>query len=255
MRWLPGVLLGAALCAPSSALAYNFSFGGSIAASDDITSISLAADDGTGGQTLVFDTSTNTLMFTSSVSQINFSNRASISGIPTGALVFTSALSLNGAFTFAGNTFTAASFANGGADFTIWDDPMGASPVKVLEGNFDGDGLLVTIRTQVTLAVGELSGDYTLSGGNADVVAAHGPSGSIDQSFQAGSLVGSNPFPSLCGVIVENTSLPSCLTGPNDWLDFNANPTSTLVPAAVPEPGLAALAFAALGGLAVLRRR
>jgi len=251
---LSGLILCLLLLGPGSAEAFTFSFGGSIAASDVISSITLAADDGSGGSTFVFDTSTNTISFTSSVSQINFTNRASITGIPTGKLSFTSVVSLNGSFVFAGNTFTAGDFTNGAADFTIWDDPGGAT-VKFLEGEYQGDGLLVTIRAQAGTAIGEISGDYTITGGAADVVAAHGPSGSLDQVFTVGTLVGSNPFPSLCGIVVQNTSSPQCLGGPNDWLDFEANPTSTLIPdAIVPEPGSALLIGLGLAGLAACRR-
>jgi hypothetical protein len=235
-----GLLLAAA---PAGATTFSF---GTIAATDIITSITLAADDGSGGNTFEFDTSTNTLTITSSVTQINFANKPSISGIPIGDVIFTTQLSLTGAFSYVPPVtpvITSGTFTNGMTDFTIWDIAGGGT--SVLEADFIGGGLLVTTRVITGVVHGELSGDFVITGGDADAQAAFGnDGGSIDQLFPI--TVGSN----LCNRTVICTLVTSGVA--TDWKTFEANPTSTLV--RLPEPAAATL-LALAAPLVALRRR
>lgn len=235
------LLLTMVLLAPS-ARATTFSFG-DIAASDVITSITLAADDGTGGATLDFDTSNNSITITSSVTQINFANKAAISGIPIGDVIFSSQVFLNGSYTFIPGinpTVTLGDFTNGAADFTIWDVAGGTT--KVLEADYDGAGLRFQARLQVGTVLGEMSGDFTLTGGDADAQSAFGSTGSIDQIFPITQTLNSN----LCGII---TNCPVA----TDWLTFSANPTTTLQATSTPEPGSTLLLLGAPAALALRR--
>jgi hypothetical protein len=236
-----GLLLAAA---PAGATSFSF---GTIAATDVITSITLAADDGSGGNTFEFDTSTNTLTITSSVTQINFANKPAISGIPIGDVIFSTQLSLSGAFSYAppvNPTNSSGTFSNGMTDFTIWDVAGGGT--SVLEADFTGGGLLVTTKVTTGVVYGELSGDFVVTGGDSDAQAAFGSTGELDQLFPV--TVGSN----LCNKTVI-CSGPGGNSGvATDWKTFEANPTSTLVP--LPEPA-AALLLALVAPLLAVRRR
>jgi hypothetical protein len=236
-----GLLFAAA---PASATSFSF---GTIAATDVITSITLAADDGSGGNTFEFDTSTNKLTITSSVTQINFANKPSISGIPIGDVIFSTQLDLSGAFTFVppvNPTTSSGTFTNGMTDFTIWDVAGGGT--SVLEADFTGGGLLVTTRVIAGVVHGELSGDFTITGGDADAQAAFGNAGgSLDQLFPI--TVGTN----LCDKTAICSSGTSGLA--SDWKTFEANPTSTLV--RLPEPAAGLLLLLAAPLLAGCRRR
>ncbi len=239
------VVVAAVAALPGRANATVFSFG-TIDATDEITSIQLSADDGSGSPTVDFDTSTNTLVISASVSTINFANKAAISGIAAGDVVFSSTVDLTGAYSFGGPvnpTFTAGSFTNGvAADFSITDIAGGN---MVLSADYVGS-LDLTILAAGFVIRGEFSGEFDLidigTGTDADVAAAWGSSGTYDQLFTIGT--GAN----LCWQV---TNCPVA----TDWVDWSANTTSTLLPVAVvPEPqGL--LLMLSAGGLAALIRR
>lgn len=240
-----GILLAALLLAAPSARATTFSFG-DILSTDNITAITLAADDGAGGQTFDFDTSTNTITITSSVTAIKFSNKADITGIPIGDVIFSSQVSLNGSFTFVGSSnpvFTFGDFTNGAADFTIWDWAGGA--VKVLEGDYQGAGLTTQLIHSGGVVSGEISGDFDVNGGDADAQAAFGATGSIDQIFSI--TAGFN----LCTTVV--VCVPAFNGFAIDWQSFTANPTSTLQ-ATAPEPSNTLLLLSAVAAAFALRR-
>jgi hypothetical protein len=245
--WAVALLLAAA---PSSATLFSF---GTIDATDVITSISLASDDGMGGNTFEFDTSTNTLTITSSVTQINFANKGPIAGIPIGDVIFSTQLQLNGAYSFVlpvNPTQTTANFINGLTDFTITDIAGGA--VSVLEADFDGLGLEVQTRVLTGVLLGELSGAFTITGGDADAVAAFGnDGGTIDQVFSIMTVpLGGN----LCNRTVICSAITSGVA--TDWKTFEANPTSTLLRTlVVSEPYAAALLLLATAPLAARFRR
>jgi hypothetical protein len=230
------------LLAAMPAWATNFSFG-SVAATDDITSIQMAADDGAGGNTFKFDTTTNVLTITASVTQINFSNRLPITGIPIGDVIFSAQLDQNGAFSYVANIQTSGNFSNGIlADFTIWDVAGGA--VSVMEGDFIG-GLVVTFLAQGGVIRGELTGEYQVNGGDADFQSAFGPQGDIEKLITT-QFTGAN----LCNKIISCTLVTS--GAPIDWRTFQTNATSTLTP--LPEPSAALLLALAAAPLAALRR-
>jgi hypothetical protein len=235
-----GLLLAAA---PAGATLFSF---GTIDATDVIESISLAADDGMGGNTFEFDTSTNTLIITSSVTQINFGNNTSISGIPIGDVIFSTQLQLNGSFFYfpaSTPTLTRGDFTNGLTDFTITDIAGGG--ISVLEADFLGAGLRVGTRVITGVVHGELTGTFDVTGGDADVQAAFGnDGGTLNQLFAI--TAGSN----LCNLTVLCASGTSGAA--TDWKTFEANPTSTLI--RLPEPHAAALLLLAAAPLAARLR-
>lgn len=232
------------LClAPTVAGATSFSFG-TITASDTIASIELAADTG-GSTTVSFTTVDDRLVIDASVSTIHFTDGSSISGIPAGSVVFQSTVYVTGTPTYIppiNPVFTSIDFMNGvAADFSIMDLTGG---LTMLAGDFVG-ALNMTAQASGGVVRGEVSGTFTVDtlASDADFAAAFGSQGTFDQLLNLG--LGSN----LCGIV---TTCPA-----PDLIDFEANPTSTLMPVAVPEPSLSLLLGAVLlgGGLALGRER
>jgi hypothetical protein len=166
-------------------------------------------------------------------------------------VIFSTQLSLNGAYSFVppvNPIQTTANFNNGLTDFTIWDVAGGGT--SVLEGDFNGAGLQVQTRLQTGVILGELSGSFLITGGDADAQAAFGnDGGTINQVF---SIMNNSGLNNLCNKTVVCASVTTGLA--NDWKTFEANPTSTLV--RLPEPHAAALLLlAAVPVAARLRRR
>jgi len=233
-------LLSALLLCPAGAGATVFSFG-EIKATDEITAIRLAADSGSG-TTIDFTSVDGKLVLEASVAQFDFANKAPITGIPVGDVLFVGTVFIQGAPVFLpfGNPFptqTFASFDNGAIDWSIWDVAGGGT--AVLKADFDST--LDFSAIDAFLLQGELTGLYDIVGGNADAMAAFGSAGDINASLNFGNA-------DVCG------KLATC-PFPTGYKNWSANPTMTLRPVETPEPGALGLLAGPLLAMAVARRR
>lgn len=243
---ITGLALAVALVLPALAGAVTLSTGDVILGTDQISSIQLAADSG-GGVTIDYDSVTQKLAITASVSTINFVGGGQITGIPTGDIWFSSTLDLVGAPLFLpffdpAPTFASLNFQNGlVADFTITDLGTGGAGLLMAA---DYNALLnVTIQDGATVK-GELSGTFDVLGSsNTDFKDAFGTEGEFDSLITFGSTTA-------CSLGIFDCTGP--LPALDDW---SGNPTSTLVPTAtVPEPTAILLPVLAAVGLLATRR-
>jgi len=240
---------------PIPAAAFSFLPAG-FAPGEQILSIQLAAD--TGGMpstpTVTFDTVTNQLVFQASISQIN--TTVTSYAIPIGDLIFDSQLTLSSELLLApnppltnGNLF--AEFVNGMvADFTITD--VADAGNLLLAADYNPAQLDFQAAAPATAVTGSFSSEFDVLGmSDANFAGAFGSAGNY---FANLSNFVSNGVPvttDLCDLVVNGDFL--CITGVGQLDSFTVNPTATIIPLSVPEPGSTSLI--ALGLLGVLARR
>lgn len=236
------------LLAPATSWAFSF---GTFAPGEQILSVQLAAGD-LNSPTVVFDGTTNTMVFDASVSTVT--TTLGVYNIPLGDVVFSSTVtivpgteSVFPPFPPAFGGQLSAEFANGlAADLSIVDV---AGSGLLLQGEYDGSLALVANSPGGSgfPIVGSLDGAFDVSAGDAAFLAAFGPGGNYFANLAAfmtggGSPVGSN----LCLLIAGGCPVGTTIG------DFTVNPAATITP--IPEPGVAVLTAAGLALLAGRRR-
>jgi hypothetical protein len=262
------VLASIAACwlLPASAQATAFAWG-TVNASDVITSMTFVT---TSPVSTTYDPGTGIFHLEAWLNQINFANRAPITGIAAfpDKVIFSSDIMLIPS-TF-GVTESAlnnprvlgAGFMNGVLlDLSITDVLSG---IPVLDADYHGN---LNLTAQETAPVGIVNGVLTgtmstLPSGDADVLAAFGPVGRLNGNFTnflSDGSPGPNSSPmnnNLCNLvksdnIVYTSGAPVC--GPGYGLDnFSTNANFTIT---VPEPSSALLIGLGLAGLVALRRK
>ena len=222
---------------PGAASATTFSFG-TVAATDVITSLNLT----TGTNKVTYDPGTNVMHVEAYLTTINFSNRASITGIATDTVLFTSDIMLVGG-TF-GVTESSANnprsmvsgFMNGALqDLSIFDTVGG---LTLLDADYVGNLSFTASET------GTITTPLTVNGQLNAVYASF---------FSDGAPVGNN----ICNLVKSGVgTYGSQVCGPGYALDdFAVNTTMTVNPVVIPEPGTALLLGLGLAGVAALRRK
>lgn len=248
----------AALWLPTGASATVYSFG-TINATDVITSLTFAPS----ATKTSFDPGTNFMHVEAYLSQINFSNRANITGIaPNTVLLQSDIMLVGGSFNVTpvspstNPSQFSALFTNGLVDLGIFDTVAG---LPLLDTDYIGSlGMSATEVAFVGVA-GQLSADLAiLNSSNADFLSAFGPQGELDANFSGffsdGVTVGLN----LCRLVQAGSltyANPASSTCPGGYAldDFTTNAVITIVP--VPEPGTALLLGLGIAGVAALRRK
>jgi hypothetical protein len=241
-------ITAAALLLPATSWAFSF---GTFAPGEQILSVQLAAGN-LSNPTISFDGTTNTMVFDASVSTIttNFGTY----NIPLGDVLFSSTVMIVGGTEVVVPPFApfyggdvSASFANGiAADLSIVDvGPGGAGLLLAGDYGTTLDFLANSPGGYGFPIVGNLSGGFTVSGGDAAFVAAFGPGGDYFANLASflnggGMPVGSNLCLMIDGGCPGGTTIGS----------FTVNPAATITP--IPEPGTVALLAV---GVALLARR
>jgi hypothetical protein len=233
-------LLAAALLLPGASGAFSF---GTFAPGEQILSVQLAAGD-LNSPTITFDGTTNTMVFDASVSTIT--TTLGVYNIPLGDVLFSSTVMIVGGTEqviqpfppFFGGDLSAG-FANGiAADLSIVDV---AGVGLLLQGDYVGNlGFIANSPGGSGFPiVGNLTGGFTVSGGDASFVTAFGPGGDYFANLASfltggGSPVGSNLCLMIAGGCPGGTTIG----------DFTVNPAATITP--IPEPGVAGLVLLGL---------
>lgn len=251
-------LLVAIAVAPASADAFSF---GTFAPGDTIASIELSAGGSSG---VVFDTgadpsdlSDDSLTYDASVSTITMTSGTVFDGddIPLGTVLFSSAVMPIAGTEFFGGTIIGADFENGiVADFSITDIGPGGAGL-LMEADYLGAVTMTASKFFAPFPVtGSLSGEFEVTGGDSDFTTAFGPEGDFFATL-AGFLAGGVAPSSLCDDLTNGVGAgPACL-GATDFASFTTNPTTTIVPIAVPEPRILLLLGAVAAAVGATRRR
>jgi hypothetical protein len=238
----------AALLWPSSSWAFSF---GSFAPGEQIQAVQLAAGN-LSNPTVTFDGTTDTMVFDATVSTIT-TNLGTYS-IPLGDVLFSSTVTIVPGtelviqpimFVYGG--LATAGFANGiAADLSIVDVGPGGAGL-LLQGDYNGNlGFTADSPNGWGFPItGNLTGGFSVSGGDASFLTAFGPGGNYFANLASfldggGMPVGSNLCLMIAGGCPGGTTIG----------DFTVNPTATITP--IPEPGVASLV---LLGLVVLGAR
>ncbi|NNL65275.1 MAG: hypothetical protein HKP30_03430 [Myxococcales bacterium] len=255
MRTWTLMLAMAVLLLPGRASAFSF---GTFAPGDTIISIELSAAGISGVAGVVFDTgsdpldpSDDTLTFESSVSTIKMLSGAEFT-VPLGDVIVSSVVSPLAGSEFFSTVAIGADMANGiVADLSILDiGPGGAG--MLLEADYIGAVSFTASQFFSGFPIsGSLSGDFGVTGGDADFTTAFGPQGDFFGEL-AGWLLGTSGSGTAPSSLCDLTAFGTCAF---DFASFTANPTTTITPVAVvPEPAAALLFACGIMGLAVLKR-
>jgi hypothetical protein len=253
--WLVSLLL-LVLSAPASATTFSF---GTINASDQITQLSFAP----GTTKTSFDPVSGVLHLEAYLSQIDFLNRSSISGIAPNSVVFTSDILLtSGSFSVTSipppnNPYSFLSLFESylTVDISIRDQ---TNSITALEAELVGS-------LQLTASEPGMNGQVTtnlnaLGTGDADFTSAFGNLGNLNAQlsgfFSDNASVGLN----MCNLVKFNTTVyspitTSCGAGGYALDDFTVNANMTITTTHMPEPGTALLLGLGLAGVAALRRK
>ncbi len=276
-RWNPGIgraawkrcLLATGLVLgllPGVASATMFSFG-AVNPGDVITKLSLAP----GTTKTTYNPVTNIMHIEAYLTTIDFSNRASITGIASNTILFTSdVMMVSGTFnvvTGGGATnprSLSAGFMNGALqDFSIFDT---INAISLLDADYIGNlAFSATENGSVSLPTpisGQLTGSLTtLATGDPDFLNAFGPLGTLNaqySSFFSDGVSTGTVTGNLCHLVVNDglsgaTSWPTTCPGTWGLDDFSVNAGLTIQP--VPESGTALLLGLGLLGVAALKRK
>lgn len=232
-------IAAAALLFPAASWAFSF---GSFVPGEQIQSIQLAAGN-LSNPTITFADATNTMMFSASVSTIT--TNLGIYNVTLGDVVFSSTVTIQAgtesvfqpvAPFFGGQL--GAQLANGfTADLSITDVGPGgsglllaadyASVLDFVANSPGGYGLPI---------VGSLDGDFAVTAGDASFTAAFGSAGSYFANLASFLDGGGNPVNANLCLIIAGGCPGGTAIG-----DFTVNPAATIIPIAVPEPGVLAL--------------
>jgi hypothetical protein len=267
-RMRNAVLASIAACwlLPASAQATAFAWG-TVNATDVITSMTFVT---TTPVTTAYDDGSGIFHLEAWLNQINFANRAPITGIASfpDKVIFSSDIMLIpstfGVTESAVNNprLLSAGFMNGFLlDLSITDVLSG---IPVLDADYQGN-LILTAQEVAPVGIvnGVLTGTLsTLPSGDPDVLAAFGPEAKLNGNFTnflSDGSPGPNSSPmnnNLCNLVkgdnIVYTSAMS-LCGPGYALDnFSTNANFTIT---VPEPSSALLIGLGLAGLATFRRK
>lgn len=256
------LMLAGALClaVPKGAEAFAFSFG-SISASDEIASVVLAPK--SGGVPLVsFNSLTGALTFQADVDEITLVG-GTVFDVDPGDVEFSMStiMLVPASEIFAPNpfpTFLLAQFFNGITFDLAITDVAGGSTV-MLEGEFQLPIVLTVTQQFFGAVLGAMEGDFDVVGGNADFVGAWDSLvGSFDAQITS-FLVGGVGVNQACELTTSfGTPGLACAGVPaTGFASWTSNPVVTLQPGApvVPEPPLAVLSLAVLGGVFASRMR
>jgi hypothetical protein len=251
-----GVLI-LALCwmVPTGGAAFSFLPGG-FAPGEQILSIQLSAGL-SGGPQLTFNGTTNTMTFLSAVSTIT--TNQDIYNIPLDDVVFSSSVTIVPGTEFVlapvapfSAGLTTAQLVNGlGVDLMIADIADGGN--TLLAADYDTSILFNAGAAALGLPIsGSMEGDFSLlPASDAGFAAAFGTAGNYFSNLSSFLSFGVPVGADLC-VMIDAPIL--CSNGFPMTIDsFTVNPTTTIVPLAVPEPG--ALSFLGLAMLGLMIRR
>jgi hypothetical protein len=248
------LLVGALL--PTSAAAFSF---GTFAPADTIIEIELSAAVSSG---VTFDTgadpddpSDDTLTFESSVSTITMASGAVFSPTLGDVLVSSTVMPIAASEQFF-PTIIGAEFANGVvADLSITDIGIGGSGL-LLEADYLGSVSFTASQFFSGFPIsGSLSGEFEVTGGDTDFTTAFGPQGDFFSTLAGWLVTSTGSAPSALCQLTNGWLFGSCLLPQTDFASFTANPTTTIVPIAVPEPGTLVLFGAIAAAVGVTRRR
>lgn len=243
-------LTAAALLWPATSGAFSF---GVFAPGEQIQAIQLAAGN-LSNPTVTFDGTTNTMVFDAAVSTIT--TNLGVYSVPLGDVLFSSTVTIVPGtelviqpIMFAYGGLATAGFANGiAADLSIVDVGPGGAGL-LLQGDYSGNlGFTADSPNGWGFPItGNLTGAFSVGGGDASFVAAFGSTGNYFANLASfldggGMPVGSNLCLMIAGGCPGGTTIG----------DFTVNPNATITP--LPEPGIAALTALGLA-LAVRRRR
>jgi hypothetical protein len=242
-RALVGLFAAAGLLGlPQGAGAFSF-LGGGFAPGEEIVGITLAADLGGATPTVSFDTTTNKLTFSASVSEIE--TTVTTYSITLGTVLFDSQLDLSSEFviapTITSGGFIEATFANGMVDDLTITDVADAGNV-LLAADYS-DPLNFSASRPGGAVTGSLNGDFdVLNTSDAGFKTAFGDQGNLFANLSNFISNGTAVTDDLCDLVAG-----LCIAAGVGTLDsFTVNPTVTIRP--LPEPAGLAL----LGGLVAL---
>jgi hypothetical protein len=243
-RALVGLFAAAGLLGqPQGAGAFSF-LGGGFAPGEEIVGITLAADLGGTTPTVSFDTTTNKLTFSASVSEIE--TTVTTYSITIGTVLFDSQLDLSSEFviapTMTSGGFIEATFADGMMvdDLTITD--VADAGNVLLAANYS-DPLDFSASRPGGAVTGSFSGDFDLlNTSDPGFKTAFGDQGNLFANLSNFISNGTAVTDDLCELVAG-----MCIAaGVGTLDDFTVNPTVTIRP--LPEPAGLAL----IGGLVAL---